>query len=85
MPHLTRPLLTEKLRCRRIQVWCKPGWVKTLAMPQLTTDRPFFFSLSDLSYVGFVPVGDLLDIKGDKKTFHFCCKNKSQNIDLFLS
>jgi hypothetical protein len=42
-------------------------------------------SYPDLSCVGFVPVGDLLDIKGDKKTFHFCRKNKSQNIDLFLS
>ena len=53
----------------------------------LLTNRPFFFSffLTDLSFEGFVPVGDLLDINGDEKTFHSCCKNKSQNIDLCLT
>jgi hypothetical protein len=41
-------------------------------------NRPsVFFFLADLSYVGFVPVGDLLDIKGNKKPFSFWHKNKS--------
>ena len=51
-------------------------------MPLLTTDRPFFF-LTDLSYVGFVPVGVLLDIKGDKKHFTFGTRINSK-ISIFV-
>jgi hypothetical protein len=47
----------------------------------LTTDHLFF--LTDLSCVGFVPVGDLLDIKGDKKLFTFVGKNGTSRVDFF--
>ena len=74
---------------RKIEMQKDPGmvqaWVGQNTRNAATYNRlSIFFSLSDLSYVGFVPVGDLLDIKGDKKTFQFCCKNKSQNIDFFV-
>ncbi len=38
-------------------------------MPVLTTDHYFIYSiffLADLSYVGFVLLGDFVDINGDK-------------------
>ena len=44
-----------------------------------------FFSLIDLLYVGFAPVGHILDIKGDKKHFTFVGKNGTSRIDLFLT
>jgi len=36
----------------------KSSLKKQAVMPLLTTDCPFFFFLADLSFVGFVPVGD---------------------------
>ena len=44
-------------------------------MPVLTIDRTvffLFFFLADLSYVGFVLVGDVLDIQRWKTNFTFC-------------
>ncbi len=50
-------------------------------------DFPFFlfFFLADLSYVGFVLFGDVLDIQRWKTNFTFVSKNKFSPMDLFLS
>jgi hypothetical protein len=42
------------------------------------------FFLTDLSYVGFVPVGDLLDM-AIQKHFTFVARINHKNIDLFLT
>jgi len=47
-------------------------------MPVLTIDRTvffLFFFLADMSYVGFVLVGDVLDIQRWKTNFTFCVQN----------
>ena len=45
----------------------------------------FFVFLTELSYVGFVLVGDVLGKHDEKTHFTFVRKNKSSPMDLFLA
>jgi hypothetical protein len=59
---------------------------ETVFMPLLTTYQTVFFGcffLTDLSYVGFVLVGDVLDFSDEKSLSLFVSKNKSSPMDLF--